>query len=173
MTDFKDIQERARKRFKQLEAKRRDPRFVKTIGKLVHLKLLTAPGVVPYHGRVLLEDALWAGEVEPRVYEVLPAVVLKRPRAFVTTGPLPDDLKEVLNELRHQAPKTPFRGIPVESYRRWLASVGWKDKKPSLLKTFRFNDEDVKRIARLKKKTGKLEIEILRDALAVLEARIG
>jgi hypothetical protein len=57
-----------------LRQKQRDPRFKKVMGRLVAAKLLTTnlEGIRPHDKPVPLEDALWAGTVEPRITELLP-----------------------------------------------------------------------------------------------------
>ena len=62
-----DLQARARKRYQALRRKQRDPRFRKVMGRFVAEGLLatTIEGIPPHDKRVPLEDALWAGTVEP------------------------------------------------------------------------------------------------------------
>lgn len=173
MISAKDLQKRARKNLKKLEVLRADPRFSHSIGKLVHLKLLDAPGYQAYRQTVFLNEMLFAGEIEPRVYELLPALLLKRPKAVAITGTLPEDLQQVLRELRRNKAITDFRGIPARDYAKWVERVGRKGKVPTLTKTFRFTRSDLECLERIKKKVrGHSETEILREALRRYEKEI-
>ena len=164
-----EIKKLAQIKYRQIEAMRAEPRFRQVLGKLVHLKLLIAPDVTPFRGIVFLTDVLWAGDIEPRVFELLPAVLLKRPKAFTANCPLPYDLKLVLAEIKHLTAKTPFRGIPPENYLKWVVHAGRKGAHPTLMKTFRFNVEDLALINDLRDRTKKNEIDVLREALLCLK----
>jgi hypothetical protein len=156
---------------KKLDRKRSDPRFKKVIGKLIHAGLLTHNKLGAFGGPVAIEDALWVGEVEPRVLELLPAILLKRPVLFYATGPLPEDLRQILIELRRGQAVTPFRGVSVQGYAAWLDKVGRKGSGPTLLKTYRFQQEDLALLEELRRRTQKAEIEIIREGLRALASR--
>ena len=69
-----ELQKRARKKASQYRRKRKDPRFARAMGRLVAAGYLRTniDGVEAYRGSVALKDALWAGTIEPRIYELLP-----------------------------------------------------------------------------------------------------
>lgn len=51
---------------------------------------------------------------------------------------MPDDLKKLIQDIRKANNTSDFRNIPATIYMQWIDRIGHK-KKPSLLKTFRFN----------------------------------
>ena len=162
---IQDIQKLARKKLKKLDKGRKDPRFREVIGKLVYVKLMDHQSIPPFNGPVTLEDALWAGELEPRVLELLPAILLKKPKVFTVKKKNPQDLKEVIQCIRKNKQCPDFRGIAAKDYLKWINKIGHLNKKPTLLKTYRFNHEDLKLIDDLKKKRKTTEIAIVREAL--------
>jgi len=174
MTDTQgDLQTRARKRHRALRRKHRDPRFRSVIGRFVEEGLLQTniEGVVPRRQPVPLDDALWAGTVEPRIMELLPAVLVKKPRLLRLPRELPEDVAEVMHAIRHGKPAPSFRGVPPEQYLPWVTEVGRKGRSPSVLKSFRFRHDDVLRLARLRQSLpARSDTEVIRMALELLEA---
>ena len=168
-----DLQARARKRHRALRRKHRDPRFRRVMGRFVEEGLLTTQieGIVPRRQPVWLGDALWAGTVEPRVMELLPAVLVKKPSLLRLPKELPDDVAEVMHAIRHGKPAPSFRGVPAEQYLPWVTQVGRKGRSPSVLKSFRFRHDDVLRLARLRHALpARSDIDVIRMALELLEA---
>lgn len=163
-----EIEKLARKRVALLREKFNDPRYKKVIGKFVAAGLLEHNKVRPYRGRIFLEDVLWVGSVEPRVLELLPAVLLRRPKLIEIQTEIPEDLRLVLVNLRKGIAMLDFRGIPANSYRQWVERIGRKAAPPSVLKTFRFQFEDVARLNEIKKRMGLNETEVIRRALKML-----
>jgi len=169
MTKFQELQKKAQRKFRLLQKQRRDPRYLNVIGRLVHEGLLEGREVLPTRMRVTIDDALWVGEVEPRVHELLPAIVYRHPRMLLQTRPLPDDLAQVVMELRRGRAQTAFRGVPPEKYAQWVTYVGRnKAKRPAIAKTHRFTEEDLERIAALKKRWDVDETEVLRRVLKIV-----
>lgn len=171
-----ELQAAARKRYQALRQKQRDPRFKKVMGRLVAAKLLTTnlEGIRPHDKPVPLEDALWAGTVEPRITELLPAVLVKKPGILRLPKDLPDDLAEIVHAIRHGRQPPSFRGVAPEQYLPWVTEVGRKGKSPSVLKSFRFKHEDVLRLARLRKSLpARSDTEVIRMALELLESSAG
>ena len=107
-----DLQTRARKRHRALLRKRRDPRFQSVMGRFVEDGLLETriEGIVRRRKPVPLDDALWAGTVEPRIMELLPAVLVKRPKLLRLPKELPEDVAEVIV----QAALSPAHACPSE-----------------------------------------------------------
>ncbi|MCB9707246.1 MAG: hypothetical protein H6714_00450 [Myxococcales bacterium] len=162
------LQKAARKTAKALDRKRRDPRFAQVIGKLVDMGLIEInfKSVSGYRGKINLEDTLWAGQIEPRVLELLPALVLKRPGIFRGTLTLPPDLEKVISAIRHNETLVPFRDVAPKDYMQWIPEVGHRGKHPSLLKTFRFTQCDLESLRRLQTAiNADTEIQTLRYAL--------
>ena len=61
----KNLIEKARRKTKLLQKLRKDPRYLKTVGKLKREGLLDVRDVPEYRGQVFLEEAFWAAELEP------------------------------------------------------------------------------------------------------------
>ena len=168
-----NLQARARKRDRALRRKRQDPRFKRVMGRFVAAGLLTTniDGIRPHEKPVPLHDALWAGTVEPRVMELLPAVLVKKPGLLRLPKDLPEDVGAVMHAIRHGKPAPPFRGVPPRQYLPWVTEVGRKGKSPSVLKSFRFKHEDVLRLQRLREKLpARSDTDVVRMALESLEA---
>lgn len=168
-----DLQSRARRRYRALRRKHRDPRFRAVLGRFVTEGLLQTniDEVRPRKVPVTLEDALWAGTVEPRIMELLPAVLVKKPTLLRLPKELPDDVAAVTHAIRHAKPAPVFRGVPPERYLPWVTEVGRKGKAPSVLKSFRFRREDAQRLARLRENLpARSDTEVIRMALELLEA---
>lgn len=158
--------EKAKKRAKRLARLRQDPRFLKTMGKLKRAKLLEAGDVPEYRGIVFLEDALWAAQLEPRIYELLPAIILRRPQ-FFSFFILPKDLEQAVNGLKTGHPKTPYQDIEPKDYKKWHAFVGRKKEIPKIMKTLRLSQEDINTLKELAEKKHMSATQIIRDALKI------
>jgi hypothetical protein len=175
MTRARDeLRAAARKRYQELRRKQRDPRFKKVIGRFVAAKLLKTniEGIRPYEKPVPLEDALWAGTVEPRILELLPAVLLKKPGLLRLPEDLPKDVIEVMHAIRHGKTAPSFRGVAPDQYLPWVTKVGRRGRSPSVLKSFRFKRDDVLRLARLRESLpARSDTEVIRMALELLEGR--
>jgi hypothetical protein len=115
-----------------------------------------------------VEHVLWAGEIEPRLIELLPALIVKCPSMFVETKELPPDLEQVVEALRRDLRPSDFRGIPGADIHRWLRSVGRRGKVPSRLKSFRFRPADQRLLERLSKELGICETDVIRRGLRAL-----
>ena len=145
-----------------------DRRFKNVIGKLISLNLIETNKYMPLKGKISLDDTLWAGSVEPRILEILPALFIKKPKTFLAQKNIPKDLLTVISEIKHNRPKTTFRGIDPQCYMQWLDFVGHKGKKPNLIKSYRFNTDDLSLIQKLKDKYNISETEIIRKSLKLL-----
>ena len=169
MTLADKLAERARKRLAVLQRRARDPRFADVMGRFVHEGLLVTNREHRAHGnRLDIADVLWAGEVEPRLLELLPALLVKRPAMFVDTKDLPSDLDDVVRSLRRDVIPKDFRGIPGADVHRWLRRVGHRGKAPSRLKSFRFTPTDQRLLEKLSNELGVSETEVVRRGLRAL-----
>ncbi len=166
-----ELQRRAKARLARDKRARRTPRFRRAIGRLVAAKLLETNVAVDVHRKpVPLGDFLWAGQHEPRILELLPAIVVKRPSLLAKPIELPDDLKEVTRAIRHGVDYPVFREVPPHKYLHWIDKVGHRGRTPSLVKNFRLRREDVARLRRLKEiLPAKSETDVIRLALQTLE----
>jgi hypothetical protein len=163
------LQRRAKARYAVIAQRRAEPRYQRVLGRFVEAGLLTTNEPAIVHSKAIrVADALWAGEIEPRILELLPALLLKKPSFFQDTTGLPEDLARVVRALkRNQVPET-FRGIPGADLLRWVPRIGRKNKLPSRLRCFRFSAEDSQHLAHLARELGLNETAVLRRALREL-----
>lgn len=170
-----ELQERARARLRELEEKRSDPRFRRALGALVRAGLLTSTlEGLPAPTRVRLSELLFAGDAEPRVLELVPALVLKRTQLVRVPKTLPEDLRRVVDAVRHGRPLPAFRGVAPGSYLPWIERLGRAGRGRAVPKSFRLRPEDLRRLRELKARTGAAsETEVLREALASYERSLG
>ena len=108
-----------------------DPRSKAVLGFLVAKNLLFHNDFLPLpSAKFTIRDALWVSEnVEPRVLEVLPAVILHFPSAISRSGRMPQRLLEVKKKIKAGEDKGPaLNGIPYKAMQRW-ANAPLKDKR--------------------------------------------
>jgi hypothetical protein len=171
MMNAGELQRRAKRRMAQLDRRRRDPRYRRVLGRLVRLGLLTTNETVhKTRATIDVADALWAAEIEPRIAELLPALLVRRPALFVDARALPDDLAQVVAALRRNQVPADFRGIPGQQIHRWLGSVGRKSEPPSRLKAFRLQSSDLALLTRLRDELGITETAVVRRGLRALSS---
>jgi hypothetical protein len=164
-----ELKERARRRLSAIRRRARDPRFAAVMGRFTRDGLLVTNQRYEKNAQPLaISDVLYAGEVEPRLLELLPALIVKRPSLFVSTDDLPVDLAEVVRRLRRDEVPGDFRGIPGRAVHDWLRRVGHRGKVPSRLKSFRFKPADQRLLDELTKKLGISETEVIRRGLRAL-----
>ena len=161
-----ELQRRAKERLAQLHRRRADVRYRRVMGRLIGARLLTSNEALPsYGGPVSVRDALWAGEVEPRILELLPALLVKCPSMFTHGDALPEDLATAVGSLRQSREPQEFRGIPGRSLLQWLPRVGRRGKLPSRLKSFRLQAGDVELLDRLSAELRISQTAVLRRGL--------
>jgi hypothetical protein len=171
--DLAEIQARAKARARRIAQRRADPRFRRVLGRYVAAGLLQTNDDVAQHREALrVADVLWAGEIEPRLLELLPAMLVKRPALFVDPRELPPDLEAVVRALRRNREPGDFRGIDGAALQKWLPHVGHKRKIPSQLKTFRLQQDDLELLARLQRELGGSQTDILRRGLRALATKL-
>jgi hypothetical protein len=163
-----ELRRKAQRKQKRLARLRRDPRYRAALGAFLHAKLITTNvEVEPRKGPVALKDVLWAGRLEPRLLELLPAVMIKKP-SLVEYDVVPPDLDCVLEELRRNETPPDFRGIPGKKLQEWVPRVGHKGKVPTQLKAFRFRKEDVDLLEEIAAARGLTETDVVRAGLRAL-----
>jgi hypothetical protein len=166
VTDPATLQDRARRRLAALTRARRDPRFVRVLGRLVQARVLrTTMDVTKNRDPIDIGEALWVGKTEPRILELLPALIVKRPSLFEDVSKLPVDLAAAVHALRRNEVPDDFRGIPGESLRRWVSSLGHRGKVPSQLRSFRLKASDMNLLECLSAELGVTQTEVLRRGL--------
>lgn len=173
MNNLEHIISQARERAAEVERARQSARFRRVVGRLYAAKLLL--GTDPYepHDNPLkVKDCLWAGTIEPRILELLPALLLKRPSLFADPRDLPEDLRAILRDIRRGHAVADFRGIPARGYLAWVPRIGARGKQPSLLKSFRFQPDDIERLLILKRH-GLSETAAIRLGLELAVSKLG
>lgn len=168
-----EIQQKAQRKLKRMARLRRDPRYRAAIGVFVHAKLLsTNANIEPKKGPVALGDVLWAGKIEPRLLELLPAVILKKPSLIHDDDcAIPRDLDEVIDHLRRNETPPDFRGIPGKKMQEWVPRIGHRGKLPTQLKAFRFRKEDIDLLEELAAARELTETDVVRAGLRALAAQ--
>jgi hypothetical protein len=143
-----DIIKRAKALTELHERRRRDPRVARVLGFLKAKGLLLVDWV-PARPSIKFNvvDALWVGEnVEPRVIELLPAVVIHFPKTAINVDKLPKQLTEIIELLKEQATTGPsYQGFTYEMFRMWT------EFKPKDKRVVPLSEKKVMRSFRLKR----------------------
>jgi len=165
--------ERAQARYAKIQRQRRDPRYQRVLGRFVAAGLLkTSEPTKPHRGPIRVADALWAGELEPRILELLPALLIKKPSLFEDRSELPDDLADAVLCLRRAEIPTEFRGIPGADLARWLPRLGRSGAAPTRLRCFRFSADESRLLTQLSRELDTTETAVVRRALRELGASL-
>ncbi|MBI4402554.1 MAG: hypothetical protein HY537_00240 [Deltaproteobacteria bacterium] len=174
-TRNKKIVEEIIKAARSDERKRKDPRYLRTMGFLVSkgfLKTNQAIILMP-NARLHIKDTMWAGiNVEPRILEVLPAVVLRFPRHFDFAREQNKKLAEIIACLKRGSENGPsFHEIPYEKLKVWTdlklrdgRVKGMSEKK--ITRTFRLRPSTVQVISKLSKQHHLSQAEVLERLVA-------
>ncbi len=97
------------------------PYFVQTIAWFCYLGLLRHNTIMPHRYHPHLVDVLKAAEIEPRILELLPAIMTVIPDALTfNKQDVPRDLAKVLDDIQKRRKCGSFRGIPPQKYCHWL-----------------------------------------------------
>ena len=160
----KELFKRAKAQAKKLASFRKDVRYLKTIGRLKYYGLIDVKDIQEYGGPVFLADALLAAQLEPRIYELLPAIMNKHPKIFRHVE-LPEDLATVVKEIRQGVSVTTYKGIEPKQYLRWIPFMGRKNLYPKIMRSFRLSREEIHILDQIQKETSQSHTEILRNAL--------
>ncbi len=164
----KALIKRAKQKSKALKKKKKDARFIKTLGKLKKEGFIDTNEVHEFSGMVFLNDAIWASTIEPRILELLPAIIVKKPGVFSYLK-LPDDLEQIVKEIKTGQLKSSFRTVPAKQIEKWIPIVGKKGSFPSIMKTFRLTREDLALLSEIQSDTGESQTTIIRRALQNLK----
>jgi hypothetical protein len=95
------------------------PFYQDTMAMLCHVKLLWNNRIPARDVRVAVTDVIRAGAFEPRIFEVLPCLMVNHPHAVDATG-TPDDLAEVMRAINTGVKPPAFRGIEPDIYMVWV-----------------------------------------------------
>lgn len=139
-----------------------DRRYLDTIGFFKAKGLLWSERVKANHNVKLdLVDVLWVAEnVEPRVYEILPAAFLHYPRSFFNIKALPKEMKQIIFSIKKNMDLDfYFKGIRYQDMLRW-ANIQLSDgrvkpvREKKVMRSFRFTNQAIQQ---LKKKASELQ----------------
>jgi hypothetical protein len=169
VTDVAELKRRAGRKLRTLNRYRRDPRYLRVMGRFIGEGLLFSNESIPPHREaVSVDDVLWAGRAEPRLLELLPALIARRPSLFEDVSQLPEDLARVVRGLRRNRVPETFRGLSGQRIYRWLEPLGRQKRAPAVLKSFRLTPQDVRLLKQLADELGATETEVLRRGLRAL-----
>jgi DNA-binding XRE family transcriptional regulator len=121
--DFQKLIKLAKEIKAAQDVHKHEPYYYKTIAWLHYLGLLRHNKIPPRRYTVTLAEALKAGELEPRVLELIPAILVVLPKALkFKKNEVPDDLAKHLDHIRKRQANESFRGIEPQNYLQWLSS---------------------------------------------------
>jgi DNA-binding XRE family transcriptional regulator len=119
--DFRELIERAKQKNQADIRRKTEPYYLKTIAWFQYLGLLRHNRIPAQRFTVTLKEALKAGELEPRILELIPAILIVLPKALkFKAGELPKDLAILVERIRKRQADEDFRGIPARNYLHWL-----------------------------------------------------
>ena len=132
-----------------------NPTTAKVLQRLAYEKLLLVSGGIARKCRISLTDLMQAGAEEPRIYAVLPALLLHKPKILfnikrdLKTQPA---LSRTVDRLFHShGKKQPFHGIPAEecqraalTFQNYLQNARRSNR--SRLFNLRLNEQDWERL---------------------------
>jgi hypothetical protein len=97
--------------------------FQKTVAWFGYLGLLRHNKIKPKRCKICLMEALEAGNLEPRIFELLPAVLLVIPEAIDLQGEkLPKDLSTIMQNIQQRKTPGDYQGIEPAKYLQWIHS---------------------------------------------------
>lgn len=165
---IEDIIKRAEVLAKLHEHRKKDSRVARVLGFLKAKGLLLVDWLPARRSiKFNLADALWVGEnVEPRVLELLPAVVVHFPKTVTNMDKLPRELTQIIKLLKVQAPTGPsYQDFSYEQFRIWT------EFKPKDKRVVPLSEKKLMRSFRLKRKVA-AKLTELAQAAQVSEAEL-
>lgn len=121
MTKREEITEKAKKADAKRQAALNSPIFIRAMQWLGFTGLLRHNQILPKKITANIEDMLVAAELEPRVKELLPAVLNHFSAELKADNrKLPDNLLEVINAYNANGKLPPFDEIPARKYSQWF-----------------------------------------------------
>jgi DNA-binding transcriptional regulator YiaG len=108
---------------KRMKLQKERAAYIKTMAWFHYLGLLRHTTIEPHRHRVTLLEVLEAADIEPRILELLPAVLTILPDAIVYKNKdMPKDLADVMKRIRTRNEAREFRGVPARKYLHWLSA---------------------------------------------------
>lgn len=176
--DKKIILEKIKKAAQADARKRQDMRYKRAMAFLIKKGFLKANENFEsfYFAKLDVQDLIWAGKnVEPRILEVLPAVVARLPKAvrFMNLNRDETNLKNTVQDLlQNKEEGRNFLNMPYRKIKVWMnLRLNDNRTKPAdqkkIMKTFRFAPETLRRLQQLKKLKGfKSETDLIEALIA-------
>jgi hypothetical protein len=125
--DIDAIKAKAKRLDDQTQAEMAQPYFQNVMAWFVYLGLLRHNNIKGRRVRVTLTAVLRAGAIEPRILEVLPALLVRAPDAVkFNRRDIPRDLAEVLAAIKRRNATVEFRGVAAHKYLHWLTSPAFE-----------------------------------------------
>ena len=150
-----------------------DPRRNRLLGSVFAKGLLVGEGIA-HRGDVKLDvkDVFWVGEnVEPRVFEVLPAALIHFPKTFLGKAHIPDTLRQVVDSIVSEKREgLDFRGMRYRDMRKW-ANRAITDRRTKPLskikrnKTLRLSPAALRALEKRAKKAGVSQTQFVEQLL--------
>jgi hypothetical protein len=150
-----------------------DWRYLKIIGFFKSKDLLFVENITPYpRAKLWAEEIIWVAEnIEPRVWEVLPAALSNYPKAFIDSNKLPQEILQLATAIKNNIPvDIKFKWINYQNAKRW-ADIEIKDKRVKIArerkraKTFRLSPKALKALSVCASKMKISETEVLERLL--------
>lgn len=122
-----NVVERAKIKAARAKELRKDARFIRAIEWLSFLGLLRTNYAKPRRCKIKLQDLLFAAHIEPRVNELLPALLIElRDLLPFSTQRLPKDLHAVIEAFANEQALPPYKGASPRKYTEWLGTPAMK-----------------------------------------------
>jgi hypothetical protein len=93
--------------------------FKNAAGWLVHLGVLKTNFILPMPRVAKLTEFLEAGKAEPRILEVLPALIFHLPKAVRIDCNIPEELQNALAAMKNNEVADQFNKLPWRGKERW------------------------------------------------------
>lgn len=172
----KKIIEKFHKQAQKLQALRSDKRYTEVIAFLAAKGLLQSNNIDAQYKRgqkIPLKNFLWAAtNLEPRIYEVLPAAILHFPSSISLRENMPEELKQVLIALRTGENDGPgYMHASYSELKRW-ADIPLRDKRAKpisqkkIARTYRLRPETIERIRAKSEELGISDAEYIERMLS-------
>ena len=116
-----DLIKRAKAKAALLNSKRRNAKYVRAIEWLSYIGLIRHTDITPRESRIRLDDLLFAAQIEPRVQELLPVILVELSETLpFSARALPVSLREVVEAIKEGDTLPTYENIPPSRYMQWF-----------------------------------------------------
>lgn len=115
----KEILENAQRLKSQNDKIRNKPKVKDAMAWLDYVGLLRNNQNLSYKVEVCLEDLLQAAVIEPRIYELLPAIIIEL-KGYVEFKKIPNNLKQVISAIEENSGYIKYHYAKPADYLQWL-----------------------------------------------------